>query len=106
MTLADIPAVLFWSAQGGVVFTGAWAGLAITGRTGSWAKIGATAIAYLAWMLATSLVYGRLGAGSPLLVADGAFLVGLFLTALASATAWLLLWLLWPAPQATQITWP
>ena len=100
MTPTDIPALLFWSAQGGVVFAGAWAGLAITGRRGAWAKIAATAIAYLAWMLATSLVYGRLGGGAPLLVADGAFLVGLFLTALASATAWLLVWLLWPSPRA------
>ena len=103
MTLTDIPAMLFWSAQGAVIVAGAWAGVAITGRKGALAKIGATAIAYLAWMLATSLVYGRLGAGSPLLVADGAFLVGLFLTALASATAWLLLWLLWPSREAARL---
>lgn len=106
MTLNDIPVLLFWSAQGGVIFVAAWAGLAISGRRGALAKTSAVALAYLAWMLATSLIYGRLGAGSPLLVADGAFLVALFLTALASATAWLLVWLLWPSPQATRITCP
>lgn len=104
MTPADIPALLFWSAQGGVIFTAAWAGLALSGRRGALAKISAAAIAYLSWMLATSLVYGRLGGGAPLLVADGAFLVGLFLTALASATAWLLVWLLWPAREAGSVS--
>lgn len=93
----DIAAMIFWSAQGAVIFAGAWAGLALAGRSGAWAKVSATAISYLTWMLVTSLVYGRLGGGAPLVVSDGAFLVALFMTAFASAAVWLLLWLLWPA---------
>jgi hypothetical protein len=106
MAPSEIAAMIFWSAQGAVVFTGAYAGLSLTGRTGARAKLGAMAISYLAWMLATALIYGRLGGGAPLVVGDGAFLVALFLTALLSSAALLLLWLLWPARQATRITWP
>lgn len=100
MALPEITAMIFWSAQGAVVFAGAYAGLALTGRSGARAKIAATAISYLAWMLATSLVYGRLGGGAPLIVGDGAFLLALFMTAFASAAVWLLVWLLWPARPA------
>lgn len=106
MTTSELAATIFWSSQGAVVFVGAYAGLAVAGRSGVRAKVAATIIAYLAWMLATSLVYGRLGGGAPLLVGDGAFLVGLFLTALASSVAWLFLWLLWPARQAKGRGWP
>ena len=100
MTRFEIAAMAFWSAQGAVVVAGAWAGLALTGRSGALAKLSATAISYLAWMTLTALVYGRLGGGAPLIVADGAFLVALFMTAFASAGAWLTLWLLWPARHA------
>jgi hypothetical protein len=100
MTRFEVAAMVFWSTQGAVIVAGAWAGLALTGRSGALAKLCATAISYLAWMALTALVYGRLGGGAPLIVADGAFLVALFLTAFASAVAWLLLWLLWPARHA------
>jgi hypothetical protein len=106
MALPEIAVMIFWSAQGLVVFTGAYAGLALSGRSGAWAKIAATALSYLAWMAATALIYGRLGGGAPLIVGDGPFLLALFMTAFASAAVWLLVWLLWPARQATQITWP
>jgi hypothetical protein len=106
MALPDLAAMIFWSSQGAVVFAGAYAGLAVTGRSGARAKLSATAISYLGWMLAASLVYGRLGDVAPLIVGDGAFLVALFITAFASAAVWLLVWLLWPARQADQITWP
>ena len=106
MALWEIAAMTFWSAQGAVVFAGAYAGLSLSGRSGALAKLGAMTVSYLAWMLATALIYGRLGEGAPLAVADGAFLVALFMTAFASAAVWLLVWLLWPAPQATKTTWP
>lgn len=103
MALSEIAVMVFWSAQGLVVFTGAYAGLALTGRSGVRAKIGATAISYLAWMTATALIYGRLGGGAPLIVGDGAFLLALFMTAFASAAVWLLVWLLWPARRYAEI---
>ena len=97
MQIFEAAALVFWSAQGGVVFAGAYAAVKLSGRVRALDKVRAMAVSYLAWMALTALVFGRLGGGAPLVTGSGPLLVALFLTAFASAAAWLLLWLLWPA---------
>ena len=104
MAIFEVAAMVFWSAQGGVVFAGAYAAARLCGRMRGIDKVRAMAMSYLAWALLTALVYGRLGDGAPLVTGSGPLLIALFLTAFASATAWLLVWLLWPSRQETQIT--